>query len=103
MVTPFAYPASYEMSITESLGLPFDVSGYLGTGQSPASPTSSMVDMGTGDTVDLGDPTVVAKVITQIVDGSDLDAGHEYLLIVNFTASPSSNVWAVELRIIAAA
>lgn len=103
MVTPFVNPASYTMSVTETLALPFDTSGYLDPTipEVPITPTSTLTDKTTGDAVVLGSvPTIDGVLILQVIDGpTELVNGHDYELVINFVASPSSNKWAAKLSL----
>lgn len=106
---PTVDPSNYPISLTETLALPFDPAGYLDGGtQTPDSATSTLTDLLSGVTGPLdANPNIVGSGTTdnpwriiQIVSGpGDLVRVGSYLLIVNFVASPSGNVWAMELTL----
>ena len=102
MSGPATTPATFTMSVTETLAFPIDMSAYLSSGQSVASPTATLVRLDTNVAVTLSDnPSTSGNVVTQIIRGSELVANERFRLTVNFTASPSSNIWAAELIIVA--
>ena len=110
-LTPSTDPASWTMSITEDLVLPFDATGDLVTGESPASCTSKLYDIEQDATIILAnapyptgpDATGHYFVNQRIVGPTDLPHVGNYRLTLNFVASPSTNVWAMELTVTAVA
>ena len=103
MLTPAVNPPTFTMSVTETLALALDGGALLTTGQSITAQATTLVDMATKLLVALPDsPTVSGTQVVQTVRGpTQLVAGHRYRLTANFTASPSANVWAMELIILA--
>ena len=103
MLTPAVNPPTFTMSVTETLALALDGAPLLTTGQSVTAQAATLVDMATKAPVTLADsPTVSGTQVVQTVRGpTELVAGHSYRLTVNFTASPSANVWAMELIVLA--
>ena len=103
MPTPAVTPNSFMMSVTETLALSLDGSAYLGSGQTVTNPTVTLFNQQTETYVDgLVDPSLSGNIITQLVRGpTDLIVGCRYLLNANFTAAPSSNVWSMQLVIVA--
>jgi hypothetical protein len=105
MTSPATSPPTWMMSVTESLALTFDTTAYLSGEQYPASAACTLIHLSTGQAVSpSADPAVEDTSITQLISGgTDLPAIGQYRLIVNFTALPSSNRWAMELVINAVA
>ncbi len=112
MTTPIVDPPTFTMSVTETLGLPFDPTDLLATGQTPVAATASVTNLKSSVTTTPHASPVISGTgtstdpyrITQPIDGAtDLSGPGTYLLIVNFNASPSINVWAMELRLVATA
>ena len=102
MTTPTAVqPATYSMSVTEIQTLEFDPTAYLSTGQTVASVASSLTRMADGALMSLTyRPVTSGNLITQVLDGpNELDAGSVYRLRITFLASPSINVWAMDLLV----
>ena len=93
-------PPLFVMATTEELPFGFDTTNLLGLGQTPSAPSSVLVDVNTGLTIALtGDaPSVVGNVVTQIVDGALLIAGHSFTLSVTFTVS-ADTTWTMVLTI----
>lgn len=92
-------PPLFEMATTEELPLGFDTSVLLAEGQSASEPSAVLVDIATGDTVELeDDPTLSENVITQIVRGSALAAEQRYALSMTFTAA-ANVTWTMVLTI----
>jgi hypothetical protein len=87
----FVTPATAVITTLETWPWGFDATNLLAEGDSITSPVSVMVDTNTGAAVTLSDsPTIDGNVITQIVRGSELTAGHSYRLTVTFTASANT-------------
>jgi hypothetical protein len=103
MSSPTVWPPTFTMSVTEALPLVFDTTGLLLNGQAPANATSGLVALTSSEAFALADaPVISGNFITQIVNGpTELVKPGKYRLTVNFTASPSSALWAMELVIIA--
>ena len=102
---PGTSPPDYSMSMTEDLVLPFDTTGDLKTGEYPVSISSSLYDIARDADVTLAYPPAtdgtIATQINQRISGPNGDLPHagDYLLTILFTASPSSNQFAMELVI----
>lgn len=93
-------PPTYSMSAVEIQTLALDATNYLATGQSISNVSVTMTRSSDGKVATLTDAaTVSGNVVTQILRGSDLDAGSVYLLRVQFTASPSIDKWAMDLEV----
>jgi len=110
-LTPSTDPSDWTMSLTEDLVLPFDATGDLVTGESVVSVTSKLYDIEKDATIILAHaPYPVGPdakghyfVNQRIVGPTDLPHVGNYRLTINFVASPSTSVWAMELTIIAVA
>ena len=109
-LSPTTDPATWTMSVTEDLVLPFDVTGDLVQFQTPTSPTAILYDIEKDVVVTLAHAPVVTGpdanshyFIDQRVSGPAGDLPHpgNYRLTITFTAFPSTNVWAMELTVIA--
>lgn len=103
MTSPVVDPPTFTMSVTETLALPFDAADYLSAGQSIAAVTATLTNLRTNVATTVGGTSSVnGTVITQPIDGpTELVAPGEFLLTINFNASPSVNIWAMELTIVA--
>lgn len=83
--------SSVAMATTDSIPFEIDMTNALPTGGSVSSPTSTLVDLKTGQAATLTDaPTVLGNVVTQIVRGPHLLAQHSYRLAVVFTAATNT-------------
>lgn len=108
-LTPSTDPSDWTMSLTEDLVLPFDATGDLVTGESVASATSKLYDIEKDTTIITANapyPTGPDAnghwfVNQRIVGPTDLPHVGKYRLTINFVAYPSTNVWAMELMVIA--
>lgn len=105
MTGPAAVPPTLSMSVVESFQLEFATANDLsaGGGTSPTNASSTLVNISTGLPVVLANsPTVTDTDIFQWVRGpTELVVPGRFLLTVTFTASPSSNIFAMELVVIA--
>lgn len=93
-------PSSWSMSVHEDEVLPFDPTPLLGLGQSVASPSSYLVNLDTQTPITLANGPVLVGgngIEQRVVGGTDVAVAGNYLLIVTFNASPSTNVRAMEL------
>lgn len=95
-------PSQVTCATSETMPLGFDTSAQLAAiepGLSPTSPVSVLVDDTTDAVVVLADPpTITGDIITQIVRGSVLVAGHRYSLSVTYTAA-TDTVLTMVLRV----
>ena len=92
-------PATFSLSISESLVVSLDATDYLQAGQSIADLTVTMTNQATGAVVSLPSPTLSGNAVLQQVVGSDLEAQQTYDLRATFTASPSTNTWTMDLEV----
>lgn len=80
-----ALPSLIQQSTLATIAWPCDVTAQAGAG-APTSPSTVFLDLTTGTTVVLADrPTISGNVISQIVRGSVLTAGHSYRLSFLYT------------------
>jgi hypothetical protein len=94
------------MSVTETLYLSFDTTNDLNVcgGSAPIDPSFTLVNQGTGRSVELPDEPVVDGVLVyQWVRGPSqlVIPGQRFVITLNFTAYPTENVFAMETVIIA--
>lgn len=87
-------PYVVTMATTDELPYGIDMTGALTNiaGGSVSGAASSLVDLGTRQSISLGSPVTVGNVVTQSVLGSALIAGHNYLLRITFTAATGTIV-----------
>lgn len=98
-------PPTFSMSVTEVQTLSFNPVAYLSEGQSVADVTSSLTETSSNQTTSpTNAPTISDGNVIQVISGADdLAANGTYRLRITFTASPSVNVWTMDLLITAVA
>ena len=95
----YTSPNTVDVLTGEILPIAVDFARLLASGQTATVPTSSLTDLTTGAAVTLADqPTVSGTVLTQIVRGAALTAGHNYRLVVGVTAA-TTTVWQAAVNI----
>jgi hypothetical protein len=99
-VIPFSevatVPPSRRQLTTDIIPWAVDFTEQLQTGQTVTSPSTKMIDQGTGATITLSDaPSVAGNIVSQVVRGSELTAGHRYWLIFNYVAGVLTTLGAV--------
>ena len=83
-------PPQVSQATVETVPWEFDFTAVVGSGDVVSSPASTMTDMQTGSQVTLAQaPTVSGNLVTQVVPGSGLVAGHNYRLVVVAQLNPS--------------
>jgi cellulase/cellobiase CelA1 len=98
-MTIMVSPPNFEMQTTETLPLGFDATALLSGAQTISAVAVVLTDIATGVAITLANPpSVSGNIISQIVVGSQLVAGHSYRLVVTFTAA-ASEIWSMPLRI----
>lgn len=100
---PQVNPQTWTMSVKEVEFLPFDPTPLLGDGQTTINPSAELINLDTQAVITLAfAPTLNGNQIDQQVSGpTDLVHPGNYRLTLTFTCSPSSNVRALWLKIIA--
>jgi len=94
---PSSIPSQVSQATSETLPWKFDVTKLLQVGDTVTSPTSVFTDLTIGSDIVLPDlPAASGNVVTQIVNGSVLTAGHQYRLVVSFVAN-AFTTWSVPL------
>ena len=96
-MTVLVTPSTFEIQTTETLPLGFDATALLSPGDTISASGSVLTDIATGLAITLAHvPTVYGNIITQVVVGSQLAPGHEYRLVVSFTAA-ANEIWSMPL------
>lgn len=85
-------PAEVTQATAENVPWAVDMTNALPSVGSVSAVTTSLVDLTlNGETVTLADaPVVAGNVVTQIVRGSVLTAGHSYRLQITYTAAANT-------------
>lgn len=84
-------PAAVGMATTDVIPYGVDMTNALPSGGSVSGVTCLLTDLRTGQKITLEDnPTVAGNVVTQIVRGSQLVAGHYYRLTIVFSAATNT-------------
>jgi hypothetical protein len=79
-------PPIVETTALAIVPLTLDTAPYLGEGETPSAPLTSLLDLTTGRAVDIPDPRLAGTVITQVVGA--LERGHDYQLVFAFSVGP---------------
>jgi hypothetical protein len=90
-------PDTYPITVREKRALRFDVSGYLGQGQTINSPAASLTRLDTGASAAgalVGAPSASGTYLTQTIDATlvPLVKGVTYRLSIRFTDT-AGNIW----------
>jgi hypothetical protein len=86
-------PAGVVQATSETIPWAVDMTIAISgiSGSSVASPSTTLKDTTTNQTVTLADsPSAATNVVTQVIRGSALNVGHTYALIISFTAKAGS-------------
>lgn len=96
-------PNSFYMSVVETQLLDFDASNYLDPGQSVTNVVATLTLMNGDSTAPVAlseSATISGNIVYQQIDGpTETTAGGVYRLRITFTATPSVNVYAMDLLV----
>lgn len=81
-----ADPPIVETTALAIVPLTLDVAPYLGEGEAPSVPLTSLLDLTTGRAVDIPSPRLAGTVITQVLGA--LERGHDYQLVWSWQTAP---------------
>jgi hypothetical protein len=94
------YPREYPMSVTETISIQLDAGQTLAPGQAPTAVSATLTNLRTDQVRVLDTPSVEGTVVVVPINGPTmLTLGRNFRLTVNFTASPSPNVFCMQLLI----
>lgn len=89
-------PQEFDISTTESMPFSWDVSAFLGVGETPSLPEARvdrMISKDTGTLVTpdpvIGTPSIVGNVVIVTIDGTKLKQNELYRVVVSVNIGPN--------------